>query len=259
VKFAIAAALPLFAATAAIAQPAAQTTITPSANLAILNITAEGRSERTPDLASFTAGVVAQGKTAAEAMAANSRRMTQVIAAIRQSGVAERDIQTSALSVQPQYYQPRERVRQPDGSVTEPPEPTPPRIIGYEARNTVTVRVRRLADMGGMIDALVAAGANQVEGPYFSVDQPSAAGDEARADAIRAARHRAELYAREAGYRSARILTISEGGGYYPVARDIVVTGYAGGAMAPPPPPAPVQPGEMTIGVSLSVQFALER
>lgn len=262
VKLAIAAALAAFAATAAVAQPAAPSGVTPSANLALLNITAEGRSTRAPDLVSFNAGVVTRGKTAGEAMAANAQRMAQVVAALRRGGVAERDIQTSALSLQPQYHQPpRERpVRQPDGSVIEPPEPAPPRIIGYEARNTVTVRVRRVNDMGGILDTLVAAGANQVDGPYFTVDQPDAAGDEARADAMRTALRRAELYAREAGYRTARILTISEGGGYYPVARDIIVTGsVGGGAMAPPPPPVPVQPGEMAIGVSLSVQFALER
>jgi uncharacterized protein len=248
---------------AAAAQPAEKPVVSPSANLALLNVTTEGRAERTPDLASFNAGVVAQAKTAGAAMTANSLKMEAVVAALRQSGIAERDIQTSALSLQPQYYQPpRERpVRLPDGSVTEPADPGPPRVVGYEARNTVTVRVRRVAEMGRIIDTLVAAGANQVDGPYFSVDRPDAAADEARADAMRSARQRADLYAREGGFRSARIVTISEGGGYYPVARDIVVTAQSGGgAMAPPPPPsAPVQAGEMTIGVSLSVQFALER
>ncbi len=256
----------LVLAGAAVAQPVDRpVTASASEDQALLNVTAEGRSDRTPDLASFNAGVVAQGKAASDAMAANSRKMEAVIAALRRSGVAERDIQTSALSLQPQYYHPpRDRpVRRPDGSVSEPADPGPPRIVGYEARNSVTVRVRRLAELGRVIDTLVAAGANQVDGPYFSLDRPDAAADEARADAIRKARHRAELYAREAGFRSARILTISEGGGYYPVAREIVVTGQiGGGAMSPappPPPPAPVQPGELSIGVSLSVQFALER
>lgn len=254
----------LASAAAAAAQTPAPVGVVPTANLALLNVTAEGRSERRPDLASFNAGVVAQGKTAGEAMAGNARRMEAVIAALRKGGIADRDIQTASVSLQPQYSQPsRERpMRQPDGTITEPADPGPPRIIGYEARNTVTVRVRRVTDLGGIIDMLVAAGANQVDGPYFSLDRPDEAGDEARADALRKARHRAALYAREAGFRTARILTVTEGGGYYPVARDIVVTGYVGGgAMAPPPPPppSPVQPGEMAIGISLSVQFALER
>ncbi|MDO8902271.1 MAG: SIMPL domain-containing protein [Phenylobacterium sp.] len=230
----------------------------------IVNITAEGRSDRAPDLAMFNAGVVAQAKSAAEAMRANTARMNAVVAALRRAGVAERDIQTSALTLQPQYHYPQP-VRSQDGT-TEVMAPEAPSIIGYEARNTVTVKLRRIAEMGRLMDAMVSAGANQVDGPHFSVEQPDAAADEARADALQKARARADLYARQAGFRTARLLTISEGGGYYPMQRDlqsIVVTGQSyGGAMpaAPPPPPmAPVQPGEVSVGVSLSVQFALER
>ncbi len=231
----------------------------------LLNITAEGRSERRPDLATFSIGVVTQAKTAAEAMATNATRMDAAIASLRRSGVAERDLQTASLHLQPQYFYPqRERpVRQPDGSVVQQPaEPEAPRIIGYEARNSLTVRVRKIADLGRIADTLVSAGANQIEGPYFTLENTEAAADEARALALRAARQRAELYAREAGFRSARLLTITEGGGYYPVSRQIAVIGQGAGLMSPappPPPPAPVQPGEIALGVSLSAQFALER
>ncbi|HEY8618238.1 SIMPL domain-containing protein [Phenylobacterium sp.] len=259
------ACLSLAAATAAAAQPAERPAVVLSADGALLNVTAEGRSERAPDLATFNAGVVTQAKTAAAALAANSTRMDATIAALRRAGVAERDLQTSTLQLAPQYYypQPPRPVRNPDGSVTEPaPEPQTPRIIGYEARNTLTVKVRRVTDLGRIVDALVAAGANQVDGPYFSLDKPEAATDEARVQALRNARARAELYAREAGFRTVRIVSMTEGGGYYPVVRDVMMVGRAAGAMAPPPPPpppAPVQPGEVAVGVSLSVQFALER
>lgn len=249
--------------TAAVAQTVDREALALPPGAALLNVTAEGRSERKPDLATFSAGVVTQAKTAAEAMAANNARMDATLAALRRAGIAERDLQTSTLQLQPQYYYPQREppVRRPDGTVTEPPEPAAPRIIGYEARNTLTVRLRKIADMGRVIDTLVAAGANQVEGPYFTLERPEAAADEARASALRTARQRAELYAREAGFRTARILTISEGGGYYPVSREIIVTAQrGGGAMAPPPPPpAPVQPGEVTVGANLSVQFVLER
>lgn len=264
-KFAIAlSALALTTASAA-AQPTDRTSVAISPDGALLNVTTEGRSERAPDLATLNAGVVTQAKTAAEAMAANTTRMTATVAALRRAGVAERDLQTANLTLQPQYYYPQREppMRRPDGTVSEPAEPAPPRIIGYEARNTVTVRVRRVADVGRIIDTLVAAGANQVDGPYFTLDEPQAAADEARAKALRTARERADLYAREGGFRSVRILTISEGGGYYPMAREVMVVGQAAGAMAPPPPPpapmAPVQPGEVTVGVTLAVQFALER
>lgn len=231
----------------------------------LLNITAEGRSERRPDLASFNVGVVTQARTAAEAMASNAVRMDATIAALRRSGVADRDLQTAALQLQPQYYYPqRERpVRQSDGSVIQQPaEPEAPRVIGYEARNSLTVRVRKVAELGRIADTLVSAGANQIEGPYFTLENTDAAADEARAQALRIARQRADLYAREAGFRGARLLTLTEGGGYYPISRQVIVTGQSAGMMSPappPPPPAPVQPGEVVLGVSLSAQFVLER
>lgn len=263
-RFAAAAVLIAFATTSASAQAPERTAIAVSPETPLVNITAEGRSERAPDLAMFNAGVVAQGKTAGEAMTANTARMNAVLAAVRAAGVAPRDIQTSVLSLQPQYHypQPAPPPRGYDGAAVEVAQPQPPRIIGYEARNTVSVRLRKVGEMGKLIDALVAAGANQVDGPYFSVDQPDAAGDEARADALRKATARAQLYARQAGFRTARLLTISEGGGFYPVTRDVIaVTAQSfGGAMAPPPPPPTmVQPGQVAVGISLSVQFALER
>jgi uncharacterized protein YggE len=139
-----------------------------------------------------------------------------------------------------------------------PPVSTTAKIIGYEARNTVQVRVRKLGEMGKVIDTLVAQGANEVNGPNFALDEQQAALDEARTEAVANGRQRAELYARAAGMRVARILSISEGGGYYPV-RDIVLTGYAAARAPPPPPPTPVAPGELTLGVNVSMQFELVR
>ena len=114
-----------------------------------------------------------------------------------------------------------------------PLEPQAPRIIGYEARNKVQVRVRKLGDMGRIIDLLVSAGANQVDGPSFTLDEPKAALDEARTEAVQEARSRAELYAKAAGLRISRILSITEGGGYYPMQPIAVMGGSAG---APPAP-----------------------
>lgn len=247
-------ALLMLGATAAGAQtPGAATAVVP-AGATLLNVTAEGRVERSPDLATFNAGVVTQAKTAGEAMSANSERMDATIAALKRAGVADRDIQTSNLNLQPQHYYPqRDR--------TQPAQPEAPRIVGYEARNTVTVRVRKLAEMGKIIDALVGAGANQIDGPYFSVEDPAEAANEARAEAMKEARERAEIYARSAGLRVGKILTITEGGGYYPIARDtIMVTSarLASAPPAPPPPPTSVQAGEVALGVTVSVQYALE-
>ena len=140
-----------------------------------------------------------------------------------------------------------------------PVNPELRRIIGYEARNSVQVQVRRLGEMGKVIDALVGVGANEINGPNFTLDEPRAAQDEARVEAIATGRQRAELYARAAGMRVVRILSISEGGGYYPV-EQVMVTGRSFGAGAPPPPPpTPIAPGEVSVGVSVSMQFELAR
>ncbi len=230
---------------------------------AILSLSAEGESRRAPDLAMFSAGVVTQAATASQALRENSEKMEQVISALKRAGVADRDIQTSAINLSPRYSNPERdaqiRARQ-TGQPYIPPEQQAPRIIGYEARNTVTVRVRDLTKMGRVIDTLVAVGANEVNGPNFTLEEQEAALNEARAEAVAKGRARAELYARAAGMRVGRILSISEGGGYYPVQRAIMVTG----APPPPPPPAPerdapVAPGELTLGTSVSMQFELVR
>jgi len=237
--------------------------VTLGPNSAILSLSAEGQSRRTPDIAMFSAGVVTQAANASQAMADNSRRMDQVVAALKRAGVADRDIQTSAINLSPIYSNPERdaqiRARQTGQPyIPPPPEEQIQRIIGYQARNSVSVRVRDLANMGRVIDALVAVGANEVNGPSFTLDDQRAALDDARAQAVAEGRQRAELYARAAGLRVARILSISEGGGYYPVQRDMIIA-TGGGPAAPPPPPAPVQPGELTLGVSVSMQFELVR
>ena len=215
-------------------------------------------------MAIFNAGVVTQGVNAAEALAANSRQMASVVAALKRAGIADRDIQTSSISLQPRYSDPDRdaiiRARELRQPYVPPANPSPPRIIGYEARNSVQVRVRRLGEMGKIIDTLVASGANQVDGPSFTLDQQDVALDEARAEAVATGRARAELYARATGMRVVRLLSISEGGGYYPV-QQIFVTA-ARGSGPPPPPPAPetsVSPGELTLGTSVSMQFELSR
>jgi len=142
--------------------------------------------------------------------------------------------------------------------VPPPPDQQVPKIIGYQASNNVSVRQRDLKKFGTVIDTLAGAGANQINGPSFQLDNPDPAIDQARLEAVRTARARAELYAGATGLRIVRILSISESGGYYgppPVmfARDIMVTASA----PPPPPPAPVQPGELQMTTSVTMQFEL--
>lgn len=254
----------LAACPAALHAQAAQPEITIGPNSAVLSLTAEGESRRVPDVATFSAGVVTQAETASDALRENSAKMDRVIAALTRAGVADRDIQTSAINLSPVYSNPEREAMVRARQLGQPYAPPPPeeqvrRIVGYEARNTVQVRVRDLSKMGRVIDTLVSVGANEVNGPNFTLDEEQAALDEARAEAVAKGRARAELYARAAGLRVGRILSISEGGGYYPV-RQIMVTGSR---MAPPPPmperDAPVAPGELSLGVNVAMQFELVR
>jgi uncharacterized protein YggE len=251
----------LAASPAALSAQATTPQVTLGPNSAILSLSAEGQSRRTPDIAMFSAGVVTQSATASEALADNSRRMDAVVAALKRAGIADRDIQTSAINLSPRYSNPErdaQLMARQTGQPYIPPEQTAPKIVGYEARNTVQVRVRDLSNMGKVIDTLVRVGANEVNGPNFTLEDQKAALDEARLEAVTEGRQRAELYARAAGMRVARILSISEGGGYYPVQR-MATFDVTAAPPAPPPPPTPVQPGELTLGVNVSMQFELVR
>jgi uncharacterized protein YggE len=234
-------------------------------NSAVLSLTAEGRSRRTPDLAMFSAGVTTQGTTASEALSENNRRMAAVVAALRRAGIAERDIQTASIGLNPRYTNPERdammRARELREPYVPPAAPAGPTIVGYDARNSVQVRVRRLADMGRILDTLASAGANEINGPSFTVDEPRAALDEERTAAVAVARQRAELYARAAGMRVVRILAMTESGGSY-LGQEIMVTGGLrtfNVAEPPPPPVVPVAPGELMLSINVSVQFELAR
>lgn len=212
----------------------------------VLTVTAEGRSTRTPDLAVFSAGVTTQAPTASAALAENAARMNAVIAALRKAGIAERDVRTNTLSVSPVYGQPRADA---EGAIERQPV-----IVAYQATNQVEVRQRKLAEYGRVIDTLVNAGANQVNGPDFRLDDPDAATDEARAAAMKTARARAELYARAAGLRVVRVLTISEAGGWQP---PVPVMYARAEKMMAAAAPSPVAAGELDLSANVTVTYEL--
>ena len=215
-----------------------------AASSTLLTLSAEGKSTRTPDLAVFSAGVTTEGKTAGEAMSANAAAMTRVIAALKKAGVADKDIQTSSINLNPVYGQP---VMGPNGQMVNEP-----RIVGYQAVNMVTVRARDIKNFGKVLDALVASGANQISGPSFQMSDPSTAQDEARLGAMKAARTRADLYARSAGLRVVRIVSISEGGYSPPQPKYAIMEARSADAAS-----TPVQAGEVEAQVSVTVQFEL--
>lgn len=221
---------------------AAQVTPTIVADGAILDITAQGETTRVPDVATIRAGVVTQGTTAAAALAENAKRMAAVLDALKRAGVAPRDNRTASVSLSPQY-------RYADGQA--------PVVTGYQASNSVSIRFRDVAKAGAILDALVAQGSNQIDGPTLSIDQPETALDEARADAVKRARTRAELYARAAGLSVSRILSISEAGqndGSTPQPIMFSNRAMAAGADSS----TRVVPGETEVTVSVNVRFLLK-
>ena len=207
-----------------------------------LNLSATGEVKLAPDMATLTFGVVTEAASAAEAMQLNARRMTEVSAALRRAGIAERDIQTAGLNLSAQYDYVQNEA---------------PRLRGYQASNRVTVIVRDLARTGQVADAVVAAGVNQIDGVSFGLQDPSAAEDQARRLAVRALQAKAALYAEALGVRLGGIRSLTEGGGYAP----------------PPPMPmyrmaavaegmdasTPVSGGELTVRVDITGVYDLER
>ena len=220
----------------AVAAPAlADITTTPITGTE-LDIQTTGTSTRAPDIATIGAGVVTQAARAGDAMAANAKAMSATIAALKRAGVADRDIQTQSINLQPQY-------RYGDNQ--------PPVLTGYQANNRVSVRIRDMGGAGGIIDALVASGANQIDGPTLSVEHPEAALDEARAKALATARTRADLYAKAAGLTVRRIVRISESEESRQPPRPMMMMA------AKRMDSTPVEAGEQELAVNLSVVFEL--
>lgn len=186
---ALAAAFPVAAA----AQPAVPV---PAIDGVRLDVVGTGRVARTPDEVTISAGVTTRAPQAEAALRDNAERMARVRTALR-SAVAARDIQTGYVSLNQDYRQ--------DPSAGGEMQPA-----GYVATNNLTIRFRDVARAGPIIDALVAAGANNVNGPSFGIADRDGALDEARSQAVVAARARAEIYARALGTRVVRIVAISE-------------------------------------------------
>jgi uncharacterized protein len=205
----------------------------------LVSVSAHGEASRAPDIATLSAGVVTQAADAQAATRANAEQMERVMAAVRRAGIAERDVQTSGVNVHPQYQHVRDAA---------------PTISGYQASNTVNIKVRDIARLGQVMDALVASGANQVHGPGFDIDDRDAVQDEARRAALEKAQARASMYAQALGLRVRRIVSISEGGGMGPP-MPMMAMARADKAESS----TPIAPGESTLGVSLDIVFELGR
>ncbi|MCW5647555.1 MAG: SIMPL domain-containing protein [Sphingopyxis sp.] len=236
--------LALMAATPALAQQGGSTVTAATTQGPILSFSVSEEVRSRPDQATIGAGVTTTAPTAVEAMRLNAAAMDKLIAAAKARGIKAEDIQTSGISLSPQY----------DYSNQTPGQP--PRFIGYQVSNSVRATTSKIADIGPLLDALVAAGGTNIEGPWFGMKDADAQLVGARGAAIKAAEAKAADYARLAGYRGAELVSISEGGFVGPQPP----MPYASRGMeAMDMKATPVEPGRVTNTLTLNFQYRLVR
>jgi uncharacterized protein YggE len=212
---------------------------------AVVTVSADGQSTAVPDMAVLNLSVVKQAKTAREALDDDNKAMNDVIAALKKGGIADRDLQTSGFSVQPQYTYPQGG----DG------QQQPPQLVGYQVSNSLTVRVRDLLELGAIIDQSVTLGVNQGGDIQFTNDKPEGAMEEARKNAVASAIKKAKTLTEAAGVKLGRVLEISENAvrpAPQPVYRAAMMKEAADALV-------PVQSGENSYSVTVNLTFSIEQ
>ncbi len=221
----------------------AVTTFAPAvAQAATVKVVGAATLSATPDMASFTTGVVTTAKTAAEAIKANSQSVAAVIAAVKEAGIEGRDISTSNFSVQPQYVYPKA------GSNERP------RLTGFEVRNTVQVRVRDLSVLGGLLDKMVGAGANEASGLTFMLSDRSKLEEDARVAAVENAVAQAKRIAEAAGLRLTRVISVEPRAMNDGVIRPVAMMARAESADSS----VPVEAGEVDVSAQAVLVYEAE-
>jgi len=205
----------------------------------LLTVSGEGQAKARPDQAMLSAGVVTDGKTAADALGANSRAMNNVFATLKRLGIPDKSIQTSGINITPQY---------PDFNSKQPHH-----VIGYQVSNSVTVTVDNLDNLGPAIDALVSSGANSLGDISFSIRDPKPLMAAAREDAVKDAIAKADTLSRAAGVTLGPIVSISEGS-YAAPPQPMRIMAFT---TAVDKAPTPVAAGENTLSTTVSVTWEI--
>lgn len=235
-------ALPAFAV-AAMASPAVAAEVQIASEGPVVELTVNEVVRAAPDVAQVGAGVTTRASTAQEAMRLNAQQMDRLIEKLRALGIDRKDIQTANFSLNAQYQYNNEG-RQPD-------------FVGYDVSNQLTVKLRNLKRAGEVLDALVGAGANNIYGPNFMLENDTAAKQGARDAAFRRGKSMAEDYARMAGYSGVRLLEVSESFQSYgpmPMAEGaIAVTTVSADAKTQ------IEPGQVGTGVTVTVKYEMTR
>lgn len=202
-----------------------------------ISVTAEGRVAARPDMAIISMGVTQEARTARQAVDANSEAMRAIFERLEALEVEDRDIQTSNLNVSPIWDQFN------SGS-------GPRRIVGFTATNLLTVRIRDLDALGGVLDQVLDDGANTFNSLRFALQNLGPLRDEARVKAVEEARRKATLYAEAAGVTLGPVLSLTEfgGGAPQPIAR--MEAAFASDAV-------PVASGELNVSASVSMVFKI--
>jgi uncharacterized protein YggE len=201
-----------------------------------ISMSGHGEAKAPADLVTINAGVTTTAPTAAAALAANTAKMKQVFAALEKMGVPQKNIQTASFSVAPQYANSQGN--------------DAPRLTGYQVNNQLRLRLEDASGLGKALDALVASGANTMNGIDFAIQEPAPLLAKARADAVADARLRAETYARAAGVTLGPILSISEGGGEAPRPMNRMMAMEARA-------PVPVAAGEEIVSADVAVVWEI--
>lgn len=210
----------------------------------VITVTGEGHSDVAPDMAIIDLGVVKDGKTAREALDANNKAMSEVMKALKDAGIAERDLQTSGFTISPQYHFPQ----------NENGENKPPVLVGFQVANMLSLRIRDLAKLGAILDQTVTLGVNQTGGIRFTNDKPESAISEARKRAVEDAIAKAKELTQAAGISLGRVLEMSETSYRpqpVPMMRSAMAKDFAAEAV-------PVAAGETSYSVNVTVTFALQ-
>jgi uncharacterized protein len=205
-----------------------------------ISISGRGEVKAVPDVASIQMGVSSFAETARAALDANTASMTKLIETLKAAGIDARDVATSNFSINPRIQYPQDGVGAP-------------KTTGYDVNNSVTVVVREVKKLGGVLDAAVTAGSNTINGISFSVSKPEAMLDEARKKAIADARRKAEIYAVAGGFTLGDIISVTEGGGYQPPPP--VVT-YAKAESAAGD--VPIAQGEQALAIDVNVVWGMK-
>ena len=205
-----------------------------------LTMSGQGEVRAAPDTVTLSAGVTSEAPTAAAALAANTTRMQSVFAALKKLGLADKDMQTANFSVWPQM-----------APQTANNNSQPPHVTGYHVSNQLQLRLDDVSRLGPAIDALVTAGANQMNGIDFAIKDSAPLLAEARADAVSDARAKAEIYAKAAGVSLGPILSIGENAGQWP--RPV----YMALPMARAAKAVPVAAGEESITAEVSIVWEI--